>query len=159
MSAVHHFGKNLLRFEVEHLGHGGAEDVGIEKAHLIAFGGKCYGEIGRNGAFSHASLARTHGNDILDLREHLAWFGAQCLDCLHLDFHLHGLVHVGVNGGLGCLEHGFHEGVGGFFEDEGETHLHTVNAEVVLHHFGFDEILAVARIAHGGKGIGYQFGI
>ena len=29
LSAVHHFGKNLLRFEVEHLGHGGAEDVGI----------------------------------------------------------------------------------------------------------------------------------
>ena len=159
LAAVHHFRKNLLRLEVEHLGHRGAEDVGIEQSDLVALGSQCHGEVGRYGALAHTALARTYGNDILDLRKHLARFGTLCLEGLHLDFHLHGFVHVGMDGSFGSLEHRLHEGVGGFFEDEGETNLHAVNAEVVLHHFGFDEVLAVARVAHGGKGVGDQFGI
>ena len=159
LATIDHLCKNLLGFEVEHLGNRGAEDVGIEQSDLVALGSKCHSEVGRYGALAHTALARTDGNDILDMREHLARFGTLCLKGLHLDFHVDGLVHVGMYGRLGCFEHRFHEGVGGFFEDEGETNLHAVNAEVVLHHFGFNEVLAVARVAHGGKGVGDQFGI
>ena len=41
---------------IEHFGHAGAEDVGIEQTYLIAKACQGNGEVGRNGRLSYASL-------------------------------------------------------------------------------------------------------
>ena len=72
-----------------------------------------------------------------------------------------GELHFGVdlveNGGFDGLKEALHERIGVFLEDDREAHFHAIDAEVVFHHAGFDEVFAVAGVAHCSKGIGDEF--
>ena len=159
LPAVPDFGKDTLRFEVEHLRNGRTEDIGIEEAGPVALGRQCHGQVGRYGALAHTALARTHGDDVLHAGQHFPGLGTGCLKRLGMDFHHCIAVGIGMDGCLGRLEYGFHKGVGGFFKDEGEGHVHPIDAQVVLHHTGFHQVLSRAGVAHSGQGIGDKFGV
>ena len=57
------------------------------------------------------------------------------------------------------LDHRFDKRVGGAVEDERKFHLTAVDAEVVLHHIQFHDILAGAGVAHLAQGVENEFGI
>ena len=106
------FGEDAFRLQVEHFGNGRAEDVGIEQSDLVAELGQGYRQVGGHGALAHAAFAGTDGNDVLHLRQHFAGFGPGGLQGLGMDGHLYRLVHIGMDGGFGSLDHGFEERVG-----------------------------------------------
>ena len=153
------FGEDAFRLQVEHFGNGRPEDVGIEQSDLVAELGQGHRQVGGHGALAHAAFAGTDGDDVLHLRQHLAGFGPGGLQSLGVDGHLYRLVHIGVDGGFGSLDHGFEERIGLFLEDKGKAHAEAVDAEVVLHHPRFHEVLPRAGIAHGGQCVSDEFGI
>ena len=89
---------------MEHLGHGGPEDVAVKQSHFIAQTGQCDGEIGRNGGFADSTLAGADGNDVLDARQHLAHLGPWLRLELRLYLHLDVLAAVVLDGSLGSLD-------------------------------------------------------
>ena len=148
-----------LALYAEHLGHGGTEDVGIEQTHLVAHDGEGYGEIGRDGRLAYAAFARAYGYHVLHLRQQFAHLGAWCRLELGLNLDLYRLVHVVVYGCLGSLQGRFEERVGLAGEYQCETHLHTVDANIVGEHLCLYQVFLVARVSHRCQSVGDKFWI
>ena len=62
-------------FDLQHLGNGGSEDIGIEEAYLITETGQGDGEIHGDGALADSTLSAAHGDDVFHARQHLPHFG------------------------------------------------------------------------------------
>ena len=116
-------GIGTLILYIEHLGHGGSEDVGVEQTYLVAETGEGDGEVGRDGALADASLAGTDGDDVLDAWQQLADLGAGSGLELGLDGDLDVLSAVVLDGSLGGFYRRLQEGVGVARELEHDLHL------------------------------------
>ena len=116
-------GIGTLILYIEHLGHGGSEDVGVEQTYLVAETGEGDGEVGRDGALADASLAGTDGDDVLDAWQQLADLGAGSGLELGLDGDLDVLSAVVLDGSLGGFHRRLEEGVGVARELEHDLHF------------------------------------
>ena len=154
---LHGIGAHILH--AKHLGHGRAEDVGIEQSHLIAQLCQGDGKIGRDGTLAHATLAGTYGNNVLNLGQHLAHLRAGSRLELGGYLHLHFLRHMIMDGCLGGLHRTLQERVGITGEEEYHLHLHAIDAGGVSQHPTLYQILLGARINDRSQGIGNQLGI
>ena len=153
-------GIRLEVLKVEHLWHRRAEHIGIEQTYLVAEHRESDCKIGSDCAFTYTTLARSHGDDVLDIWQQLVWFRTWSLLCLGLDLHLDRLVHLStemLDVGFSSLDYRLHEWVVRFLEDERETHVGTSYAHVVLEHSALDDILLRAWIYHIGKRLFYKF--
>src|SRR5699024_9613666 len=53
--------------DAEGTGDGGAGDIGVQNAHLLAPGGHGGGQRAGDGGLAHAALAADHGNHLFDV--------------------------------------------------------------------------------------------
>ena len=159
VAPVHVFAVGAGIFQLEHLGCRGAEDVAVEQADAHAHAGHGNGQVDGHGALAHTAFSAGDGDDVPDAGQQVGQVGAGCLQGACLDFHLGILRGVGVDGGFGCFHHAAHEGVGGLVEDEREGHAESGDAQVVVHHLHFHDVLARAGVAYRGQGIEYKFGV
>ena len=159
-------GVGALVLHVEHLGHRGSEDVGVEQSDAVAEPCQGDGEVGRDGRLAYASLARADGDDVLHAGQHLARLGPGLRLELGLDLHLHVLSAVILDGGLGGLDGGFQEGVG--VAGELHHHLHLPLAALFLrgadgggvgHHPALHHILLRAGIHHRCQRVDNHLGV
>nr|ACM91076.1 ATPase [uncultured bacterium 34R1] len=149
VAAVHFTHIELLVFQTQHLGHRGAENVGVEQTHAVALHGKRHGQVHRHGRLPYSAFARRNAYDVLHARQrHLRFLlGLESHGSdVSLDFHF--FAHIGVHGHFGGTHHRFDEGVGGFLEYDRERNLVAVDAHIVGHHAHFHDILAGTGITH-----------
>ena len=159
LAAVDLYGVNLLSLHAEHLGQRGTENVGVEQSHTVTQTGQRHGQVHRHGALAHTTLAGAHGHDVLHTGKHFSYFRTRFRLKNGSDGHLHILVHMIVDGGLGRFQRGFEERVGIAFEYERERHFHAVDAEIVVDHAALHEIFLCSGIDDGSQGVGDKFGI
>ena len=143
-----HYGAFI--FHVEHLRYRGAENIGIEQSHLVSFPRQSNGEVGADGAFAHASLTGSDGDDVFDSRKQFRLDGSGSLFRLHRDvaFDVDIRIGIGKNSLLSHLHDRFDERVVRFFGDEGEAHFHAIDADVVGHHACRHDILSRSGVTH-----------
>ena len=60
-------GVRVAAAHAEHLGNGGAGDIGVEDAHLVTRALELCGKATADERLAHASLAGQNGDDVLDL--------------------------------------------------------------------------------------------
>lgn len=144
---------------LEHLGHGGTEDVAVENANAMAQTCQGNGQVGCHGALTYAALPAAYGNDVLYARQEVWQVGTWSLQSFRLDFHFGILAGKGVDGRLASLDDRLHERIGGLVEDEGERDVKACDAQVILDHLHLHDVLARARVAYRGQGIHDEFGI
>ena len=82
VASLHALGIGAGIFYMEHLGHRGTEDVGVEQSYAMSQFGQCDSQVGCYGALAHTALAARYSHYVLDLRQQLAYLGAWCLPAL-----------------------------------------------------------------------------
>ena len=132
----------------------GAVDVCVEYAHAGAFGLQRQGEVDGGGGFAHATLARGHGNDVLDagngLDVFLAFVGVDFLS--HVDINTLNAINV-VEGVGEQLFQGAGDAFGRVWQFDHHGDLAAVVRGQGFHRTQFIQVLAqvgVAVLLYGG---------
>ena len=168
VAAVHVDSVGSFVLNVEHLRHRRSENVAIQQSDLIPQTCQCDGQVGRNGAFAYAALARADGDDVLHLRQQLSYFGTrfrlEFRPYLHLDgdFGSRTAEHTGAvvfDSSLGSLHRRLQKGVGIAGEFQHHRHFVAVNGGLVSHHLALHQVLLRAGIRHRCQRVHNQFGI
>ena len=147
MLAILLTGGRFLVQDIEHQRHAGAVDVGIHKAHFQATRCQTCREVGGDGALAHTSLSTGDGDNVFDMRQHLAQRSAFTAQRGHACHHGHvlaqhlleverdGLLHAlaAMHGGIAHL-HVHADGVAGDLDVAHQIEGHDVLLEV-----GFDD--------------------
>ena len=144
---------------MEHLGHGGTEDVGVEQSYLVAQSGQGYRQVGCDGALAHAALARADGNDVPHLRQQFADLWAWLRLELRLYLHLHVVTAVVLDGRLGRLDGRLQERIGVARKLQHHRHLLMIDGGLVDNHLALYQIFLRASIRHRGQRIHNELGI
>lgn len=161
VATVDILGIRACLFDIEHLGHRGAEDIGIEQSHLITQTGQCHSQIGRDGRLAHAPFSRGDGNDVFHLGQKLSGSGSLRLAALdpYIALDVDIFAHIGEYGCLGSLYHRLLEGIVGLVEDEGKGYLVALDTDIIFDHSCGYQVFAGAGIPHCGQCVKNQFWI
>ena len=96
MFSVYHFAVRLEVFQVEHLWLRWPEDVGIEQSYLVSHFCQRYGQVGGNGGFAYAALARRYGHDVLNVRQYRFRLGLRFVGLAGVYRNFYVLAYVGL---------------------------------------------------------------
>jgi hypothetical protein len=145
-------------FDAHHHGLAGAVDVGVQNAHARTLGGQRQRQIGGSGALAHPTLARGHGNDVLDLRQQLHAALGRVRDDLagHVSRHVVHPRHA-LGGGDQGLTQRRDLALGGVAQFHVKRHAGALDTEV-FELLGGNEILACVGIGDGLQGLQELFG-
>ena len=144
---------------MKHLGHRRTEDVAVQQSHLITQTCQGDGQIGRNGRFAYATLARADGNDVLHALQQLVTLRTRLRLELRLNLDLHVLATMVFDGCFSSFNGRLQERIGLSGELQNYADLIAIDGRLVSHHFTLYQVLLRAGIRHRGQRIHNQFGI
>nr|DAW15492.1 MAG TPA: hypothetical protein [Caudoviricetes sp.] len=159
VAAVDLVDKQLGFLKPEHFRNRRAEDVGVEQTDTVAFAGESNGEVAGYGRFPDASLAARYADDIFHTGQRIDRFlgydTTRGQVYLNLDIASAG----NMDSGLAGFGKRFAERIGRTVENERETDVAPVDAQIVGYHVVLDNAVSVAGIAHCCQSVEDKFGI